>query len=327
MIDFSAALAAYALAQPIHVMPMTEVGRNNQLWAVKSGSAHYVLKQHTSSSYEDRDSIAYEYCTLSLLAQGGLSFALPVPILTLQGEAVCETDEGCFSLAQRLPGERLKASEQTRAFGAALGELHAALEDLPMESRPGRPLFERLFAFPAPHDVMNLTPESLHIADEPSVRELLAWWQDEAQALEAFVAGPYRLLPWQMCHNDFTPNNVLVDQGRVSAVLDFEFMSPAARALDVAMALRMTMKIWETPEPWQIVKEFFAGYQSWNHLTEAEIAALPWLLRLRSSVSILWWVGRQQGLARVPSLIENQQTMVQWLSQFERPFLDCVAGA
>ncbi len=32
----------------------------------------------------------------------------------------------------------------------------------------------------------------------------------------AFVAGPYRALPRQLCHNDVTPANVLVTAGRVT---------------------------------------------------------------------------------------------------------------
>lgn len=326
MIDFSAALAAYALPEPVHIAPLSESGLNNQMWSVEAAEESYILKQHTSTSYEDRASIAYEHRLLRHLVLQSLSFSLPVPLLTRSGETLCQTASGDFSLAHCLPGERLKGSEHLTAFGSSLGELHLALATLPVESRPGRPLFERLFDFPAPSlNVMALTPQSLGIKDEPALRDLLDWWQEEAQALAAFAGGPYRSLPWQICHNDFTPNNVLVDQGRVSAVLDFEFTSPAARALDIAMALRMTMRIWDNPTPWFLVEAFFAGYRRWVHLTQAEIEGLPWLLRLRSSMSILWWVGRQQNLARVPSLIENQRTMVQWLSQYEEQFLEHVA--
>jgi homoserine kinase type II len=324
MIDFSAVLEAYYLSQYLSLTTMTEIGLNNQLWTVNQGTKKYVLKQHISTSYDNRASIEYEHRLLRHI--GALSFALPVPLLTRTGDSIYRTDDSSyFSLAQYFPGERLKGTEQVSAFGAALGELQTALASLPVESRPGRPLFERLFDFPAPmHDVINLTPQSLQCEDLPPLRDLLAWWQEEAQALAAFVAGSYRSLPWQICHNDFTPNNVLVDQQRVTAVLDFEFMSPAARALDVAMALRMTMRIWDNPMPWAIVKEFFAGYARWIRLSQAEVEALPWLLRLRGSMAILWWVGRQQNLPRVASLIENQRTMVQWLSQHEEPFLECV---
>ena len=180
MINFLAALDIYSLSQPVHVMPMTEVGRNNQMWTVEAGDTPYVLKQHTSSSYDDCASIDYEHRLLHQLAQGDLSFALPVPLLTREGPTVCQIDTEYFSLARRLPGERLNPSDQIADFGAALGELHTVLAGLPIESRPGQPLF----AFPAPmHDVMNLTPQSLGVADEPPMRELLAWWQEEARAL------------------------------------------------------------------------------------------------------------------------------------------------
>lgn len=73
---------------------------------------------------------------------------------------------------------------------------------------------------------------------------------------------------------------MLVAAGRVSAVLDFEFATSAARALDVAMGLRMTIRVWENPEPWDEARRFCQGYTRWTTLTEAE--AMPWLMRLRA---------------------------------------------
>jgi len=100
-------------------------------------------------------------------------------------------------------------------------------------------------------------------------------------------------LPWQLCHNDVTPANVLVEAARVSAMLDFELAAPAARALDVAMELRMTMRVWQNPEPWDVVSRFCRGYARWLPVTEAEARALPWLMRLRGALTVLWWLGRR----------------------------------
>ena len=48
--------------------------------------------------------------------------------------------------------------------------------------------------------------------------------------------------------------------GRVAAVLDFEFACPAPRALDLAMGLRMTMRVWESGDPWPAARRFLESY-------------------------------------------------------------------
>jgi len=112
-------------------------------------------------------------------------------------------------------------------------------------------------------------------------------------------------LPWQLCHNDGTPANVLVEAGRVSAMLDFEFAAPAARALDVAMGLRMTMRVWQNPEPWDVVSRFCRGYARWLPVTEAEARALPWLMRLRGAITVLWWLGRRRRADDGPIVLDR----------------------
>lgn len=148
--------------------------------------------------------------------------------------------------------------------------------------------------------------------------------------LQTFVAGPYRTLPWQLCHNDVTPGNVLIEGSRASAVLDFEFATPAARALDVAMGLRMTMRYWENPEPWPAIRHFCRGYRRHLSLTEAEVLALPQLLRLRSALPTLWWMGRtdaRRDLSRALLCIGYQQELARWLDRYEAQLVEILMEA
>jgi homoserine kinase type II len=145
--------------------------------------------------------------------------------------------------------------------------------------------------------------------------------------LKEFVNSAYRTLPWQICHNDVSPNNVLVHDGRISAVLDFQFATPAARAFDVAMGLRITMRIWENLEPWKSIRAFFQGYSSWIHLTDEEIRALPTLKRLRNIMALLWQLGRGPKPERLLAHIGYQQNYVRWLKRHESKFLDVLAAA
>lgn len=144
--------------------------------------------------------------------------------------------------------------------------------------------------------------------------------------LQDFAAGPYRRLPRQVCHNDVTPNNVLVNAGRVTAVLDFEFATPAARALDFATSLRTILPFWEEAEPWAAVRPFCRGYARWMRLTEAEVAALPRLLRLRGAITVLWWIGRAAAgsAGLVPDRIANLQALIRWLEHAEHRLVEMV---
>ena len=213
-------------------------------------------------------------------------------------------------------------------MGIALGELQVALQPYPTTPRPGHPLFGTLFDFPpSGRDPFTLMPDQLGLPDAPPYAGLLRWWREEAAQLQAFVDGTYRTLPQQACHNDVSPANVLVEAGRVSAVLDFEFATVAARALDVAMGLRMTMQVWENPEPWEVARRFCRGYARWIRMTEAEVLALPQLLRLRTAIPFLWWLGRSGALsdaARVSRHIDNMQRLVRWLHRQEQRLVDVV---
>jgi Ser/Thr protein kinase RdoA (MazF antagonist) len=54
-----------------------------------------------------------------------------------------------------------------------------------------------------------------------------------------------------------------------------------------SMALRMTIRIWGQPDPWASVRTFCRGYQRAARLSQAELAQLPELFRLRGAMGTL----------------------------------------
>jgi homoserine kinase type II len=269
-------------------------GVNNQNVRICTGAGDFVWKTYTS--HDDPAEIRYEHNLLTWLATRGMSFAVPAPLPGRDGETLRRFEDQWTALSPWQLGVQLNPTvpDQVELLGSAVGELLAGLRRYPTVARPARHLFGALFHFPPPErDPFTLTPERLGVPSTPDIEDLLGWWREEATRLQAFVKGPYRSLPWQVCHNDVAPGNVLVDAGRVSAVLDFEFAAPAPRALDAAMGLRMTMRLWENPEPWEMVRRFCRGYTRWMPLTDAELSAIPQLLRLRGAITVLWWLGRR----------------------------------
>jgi homoserine kinase type II len=230
-----------------------------------------------------------------------------------------------------LPGTPLALQgHDGELLGAAIGELQAALQHYPLHPRPGRPLFNALFDFPRPaYDPLTQTPAHLGLPADPHHDTLLGWWREEAAQLHAFVNGPYRELPQLMCHNDVTPNNVLAEDGRVTAVLDFEFATPAARALEFVAGMRMILRHWEPGDPLALLPPFCRGYARWMTLTEAEVAALPELLRLRGAITVLWWLGYAApgDTAPILSSIGNLQRLVRWLDKEKARLVDTTSRA
>lgn len=147
--------------------------------------------------------------------------------------------------------------------------------------------------------------------------ELLAWWRDEVAELLTFVRAVYPTLPRQMIHGDYGPGNTLWHNGGISAVLDFDFALPDPRAMDLASGLRFTMHM-EGPLMDGNLTAFWRGYARWVQPTPAEIAALTALIRLRDTVSTIWWLGRGLSSGTVEREIRRigfQRSVAAWLAQ------------
>lgn len=313
-----AALARYDLPAPPEIEPHAAASVNNVSLRVRAGDSQLRCKLYNGA--HDLAALRYEQALLQALDGAGLPFALPAPLADRQGETLQQTSSGWLTLIPDLPGTNLDPADlaQVEALGVALGALHVALAALPSTPRPGRALFQRFFRFPPPErDPLRLTPPRLGPDNTAEARELLAWWRSEARQLAAFVDGPYRRLPHQLCHNDPAPHNVLTAGSAVTAFIDFEFACPAPRGLDVAMALRMTMRVWAQDNPWASAEAFCRGYRRSTHLSTAEAQELPTLIRLRSAMGILWALGRGAPVnpQRLLEHVGYLQNAVRWLNQ------------
>jgi homoserine kinase type II len=332
-------LAAYDLMPPVSTFALEHAGMNNVNTGVRTGDGEFVLRVYESLSYQDPASIAYEQAVLLWLAEQRLSVAVPLPLLTRDGRPSFQGPGGRTGLAPKLPGVplmleyragRLSGAAASELLGAATGELQAAMARHAPTDRPGRPLYAELFEFCRPQlDALTLRPE--HVGLEPAEHEaLFGWLREESAKLQPFVDGPYRRLPTQLCHNDVTQNNILVEQGDVTAVLDFEYVTTVPRALDFITGLRVAMPYWQNPEPWAEARAYCQSFARWVTLTEAEIAAIPDLLRLRSAITALWWIGRAGATGTVGPLVnrlERVKEIWDWLLVAEAPLMAVVRAA
>lgn len=282
---------AYGFAQPVTLHPL-QGGTNNASYYLASRGQVFVLKRY--QTYAHASTLAYEHRLLGWLGNQKLSFAVPAPLRTSVGETLVRAAGECFALFSWLPGELPKPTLiQAEAYGAGLGELHATLAGFPHDPRPG--------VFPSgaldvvhPHvpEPSRLASRFPQLAEEAGASEALVWWEHEVAELQSFIAGPYRALPWQVIHGDVAFVNSLFLGDRLVALLDFEFALPDARALDLAAALRSLLRRREAAVFSALAGALISGYQRWNTLTTEELTALPFLIRLNSAVSTIWWFGR-----------------------------------
>jgi homoserine kinase type II len=309
----------YDLIPPVEPFALGAQGVNNTTRGLHTGGGDLIWKTYTAHS--NADSLLYEHHLLAWLGGQGLPFAVPIPLPTRRGTTLLSSGVNTHALFSKLPGELPHPGNpyQAAAIGAGLAQLHNVLCSYPPTPRPGMSAYgdlERVHVRIS--DPFTITAADLGLPNTPRNATLLEWWHDELAALRSFILGPYRALPWQVIHGDFSPANTLFDGERLVAILDFEFASPDARAMDVAAGLVFILRIWEGEPHWEAAQAFLDSYQQVMPLEPGEILALPWLMRLRNATAAIWWFGRDLDIGvvdKIPARITDMHKAVSFLEQ------------
>jgi homoserine kinase type II len=297
MLHSPAGLDIYALAAPIELFALGDAGINNATVGVRTGRGELIWKIYQTGA--DQRGLQYEHDLLARLGALGLPFSVPVPLAARNGATLTLGPHGWQALFWRIAGAPADRRDrgQVQAAGAALGLLHTALARLP--ARP-HPILHGHHALGRIHPLLprpaSLAPSDLGLDDDAG--PVLEAWRDEIAVLERFVPADYLELPQQIVHGDFACANVLWDAGRVSAIIDFEFAMPDARAIDLATLIDLVARPWEGQPNWTLAEAACRGYAEHVPLLAAERATLPMLIRLRGVNSAIWWIGRDRAAGR-----------------------------
>ncbi len=310
-------LSGYDLAAPVELFELPRAGIVSRTIGVRTANGEFVWKTYQSLS--SPASILYEHRLLAWLAAAGLSFAVPQPVPNRDGQTLTQSRYGWSALFPRLSGQEPDRHDiaQIEQVGAALGELHRALRAYPPDLGPG------MFAYgdlerhhPRIPDPYQLAPGALGLPDRAPYSNLFDWWRAELSELRPFIDGSFRRLPLQMIHGDYGPAQTLFDGGRLSAVLDFEFTMPDARAIDVATGLEFSMRVAEAAGALERAQAFCRGYAERARLTRPESEAIPALIRLRDVTAAIFWFGRSLSDGSVRRQLDRIRAMQQtkdWL--------------
>jgi Ser/Thr protein kinase RdoA (MazF antagonist) len=287
-----------------------ELGLNNESYFVDAADGQFVARIYRNTA--DPARVRYEHELLAHLALQELPFAIPTLVKTTAGDtlAVLETPGGprLAALFERIPGEpaRLDAPH-ARLAGRALAQLDAAFGQLRIPLRAPGTIRDVHPLVPDPIDAL----VELDLGDRYGAARMLF---EQVDAAHAALVGS---LPLQIVHGDFAFINVLLDGGRVTGLLDFEFAGPDIRAADLACALYITTVRGDPTQRWPLLEALVTGYRRSLPLDPAEAAAIPDLMRRRSAFGLIHWIGRfRQGIAsRQEPLdrIARGATLTEWL--------------
>jgi homoserine kinase type II len=310
-------------------------GVNNQVWKVEMAEGQsYVLHLIPDENYVAR--IRYEIAVLKALSEKPLPFLLPISVKTRVGDNIGtikqENGEEIFAvLTPLLPGHLYDRSASDIAVNAAmaLARLDSAFAELSaMDITEDVLLFSTFGELPRIHP---LVPDPLAAVERlPIASNQALQMQRFLTSIMERIPDLYSRLPQQFMHRDYDPCNILVDEQRVTAVLDFEFVGIDLRVLDICVALSWwPVNVMGTGKEWELIDAFGSVYCTHFPLNEEELLAIPDVFRLRDAASFVYRMGRylagQETDERMQGRVRHSLWREAWLANNREALKKCVS--
>lgn len=310
-------LAAFGLRGNWTVSEGRSGWNNTTRFMENRGGDKLVLRVY--ETHRDAGKVRFEHAVLRALNGFDLPFAVPCPIVAPDGRTYVRLSDGTDRLACAFPyldGDRPPERDFGAAYaiGVAAARLSAALADaLPDETPAYPPYYELDRAYPLCTEerleALCADPPAAFAAEAGRLRTLAAALRNIRAALPRL-----RELPHQLVHGDLNAGNLLGTADRVSAVLDFEFCTRDARAMEIAVLVsgyvdeaskpsdeeEADARLDATSEPddadveaaLRLAMETLRGFGERLKLTRAEAEAVPLLVRLRKLDVFLHFLSR-----------------------------------
>lgn len=259
---------------------------------------------------DDRNAgaIEQEMQLLRWLGEQGIAANQPIPSLAGQFVESVETEAGPLHavLLTGITGVNHELDELDAAtaerWGAAIGELHAALAEAPEPLRRGPGFW---------HDSL------MRAADTDSPYPAMV--QREARSLIAALAElPQTSGTYGLIHSDLELDNVF-DQGTRFGIIDFDEYCSGWFTLDLAKAF--TDGLMANPgREHPLFPAFIAGYRRNHPLSDATLATIPLMLRvseLNGYVRVHRSLNLDPGFERIDWLAGLERRLGDWLREYE----------
>jgi homoserine kinase type II len=252
--------AQFGLGAIEHWRPIT-AGTINSNFELATGRGRIFLRVNEGKSEAD---VAWEAELAAHLAAS--SVPTPVPMTAADGRRFAAHRGLLVSAFAWLRGHHLVDSEVTPAaavqIGAALARIHLAGAAFDGERRAG------IYTWPLIRDRF----EAIRAVGDPALAHAVAILADELAVIDE-RAAERAAAPQSIIHGDLFRDNVLFDDGRLVALLDFEQASTGAPVYDLAVAINDWC--WAGAPRLDIASALIAGYEGERPLTPAERTLLP----------------------------------------------------
>jgi Ser/Thr protein kinase RdoA (MazF antagonist) len=263
-------------------------GYSNESWHVDGPAAAAVVRRY-GRLHVSRAALTFEHAVAAHLAARGADVRAP---LCDPAGATLHTDAGGFVAAlpwvEGVTGLRDRATGEAAA--RALARFHLAGRDMHVSGGTRATRFLGVMPW------LIARFQRFAAADSPTARALP--WDDLIVAVSAStarLATRARLLPAAIVHGDPNPGNVVVRDGRVRALIDFDFVHESERVYDVGALLDEFGRDGDdAPLALERLGPLVAAYESEARLTGEERAALPDAM-LRRAATLVWYVVTRHG--------------------------------
>lgn len=275
----------------------------------------------------DTQRVQFEHSILSQLNKIPLSFAVPKFLASKEGSTMVRLSNGADAcMCELIPGGLPKLT-CAMDIGRASGELNTAMAAIDID---------RSLCNTAPYWKMwdvhhKVTRESFeeemkgpHF--DGDLRDTADRMLKETLDIVDRCEGKYQSLPVQLIHADLHYDNVLVDEGKVTALLDFEFAAFDWRAMELAICL--SKYAGEEPDTMLYFVDFISGFAKTGKLTKPEAEAIPDLINLRILSNVVYFVGRHQAnednISSITTRIQNYEKRVNWVKANSDAIVRCI---
>ncbi len=284
-------------------------GWNNTTRYIENKGRNCVLRIY--ETHRDREKIAFEHDILGRLQETALSFQVPFPVRTPEGDSIIRMEDGSGRFAclfEYIEGIRPKDGEfiAAHSFGRAAAELVEALKSVNTDLVPAyRPYYELQQSYPI------CSKDTVRSFCEHPPEAFREQWSAILTLGEAYDNISNRLedfkkLPEQLVHGDLNPSNLLVYEehpDQIAALLDFEFCTRDVRAMEPAVVISDLLGYDNKRDN---IRQFCEGFGSRLRLKVEEISSIPNLIRLRKVDVFLHFLSRFLKGTDEPKVLRTQ---------------------
>jgi homoserine kinase type II len=246
------------------------------------------------------------------------SFQVPQFVVSKAGSTMVRLSNGADAcMSSLIPGvlPKLSCAED---IGRAAGELNTAL--IKVDIDPSTCVCAPYWKMWKVHHAITrelFIKEMKGPSFDGEMRETADRMLQETLEILDRCENAYQSLPVQLIHGDLHYDNVLVQDGKVTALLDFEFASFDWRALELALCL--SKYAGEEPDAMPYFDDFISGYAKHGILTKVEAEAIPDLINLRILSNVVYFVGRaiseEDNISSITTRIQNYERRVTWVKE------------